>query len=147
MSFTPAHEPGRDLSPLFESASIAAMRVDLGLLTPVAREEARRVLRASGQQFDGQALVATCLAGRAGDGEDAVRRALLALRSRLIGVETVQPRRRASWFVRWSARLIARFIFFALYTVVIVALLFLLKRRWPAVDLYEFGDRLLALFK
>jgi hypothetical protein len=123
------------------------MRVDLGLLPPLAREEARRALRASGQQFDGQALVESCLQGRASDGEEAVRRALLALRSRLIGVEALQLRRRAPLLVRWSAMLTARLIFFALYTVVIVALLFLLKRRWPVVDLYELGDRLLALFQ
>jgi len=120
----------------------------LGLVPPRARQDAREILRMSDSEFDGTRLVDLCLEGRASDGDQTLPKAMLSLRSRLIGLETAAPRRRRpSFVVRTSATMTAKLIFFSIYTFLILVVVFLVKRNWPSADVYAVGDKLLSYFK
>lgn len=136
-----------DTMGLIERAALAMLRVDLGLLPPRVREEARKLLKASGDEFDGQRLAELCLEGRAADGPKTAERALNALRSRLLGHEMYTPRRRPSFLVRMTATATAKLVFFGIYTFLILVVVYLIKRNWEFLDLYELGDRALSYFK
>ena len=133
---------------ILERTALALLRVDLELLPPATRQEARKLLKQSGDSFDGERLVELCLDGRAGESDQTIQRAMNALRSRLVGLETAaKPRRKPSFFKRLSATLLAKLIFFVIYVVLIVLLLYLLHREWEWLDIYAFGDKVLALLK
>ncbi|MAE76810.1 MAG: hypothetical protein CMJ85_08085 [Planctomycetes bacterium] len=137
-----------DHGPLLERTALAALRVELGLVPQRTRERARKTLGKSGSEFDGQALVDLCLEGRASDGPQAVRDAMLDLRSRVIGIESVPsgPRRRkAPFLVRWVATATAKLIFFSMYSLLFVVLLVLLRQQWPLFDIYEVGSKVASL--
>ena len=134
-------------SSLLQRTALALLRVDLDLLTPRMRQDARQMLKDAGGQFDGTRLVDLCLEGRAGDGPDVLRRAMLALRSRLIGLEMALPRRKPSMFLRLTATLTAKLIFFGLYTFLILVAAYLVEKNWSAANLYDIGDKILSLLR
>ena len=136
------------LDSLLERSALAAMRAELGLLTPKQRSEAEQLLKGNDEQFDGMRLVEICLEGRAADDQRVAQRSLLALRSRFVdsGGDAARPRRRRSnLVVRAGASLTAKLIFSAIYTVVLVALLFVVNYHWPSINIYEFGQQVMLL--
>ena len=146
MSDTP--NESTSLDSLLARSALAAMRIELGLLTPKQRSEAEALLQGSEEHFDGARLVDICLEGRAADDQRVAQRSLLALRSRFVdsGGESGRPRRRrGNLVVRAGASLTAKLIFSAIYTVVLVALLFLLNYHWPSINIYEFGQQVMLL--
>lgn len=48
---------------------------------------------------------------------------------------------------RWLAIQTARALFYSLFAIVLVVLLILLRRVWPAVDIYALGDRVVAIWQ
>lgn len=125
---------------------MALLRLDLNLVPPPARRDALEYLAKAGGEFDGRQLLGYCLEGRAGDGEQDLKRALLSVRSRLVGElwsERGPPRRSRTRTLatRVSARLLAQSIFFLVQAVVILLLLVIVRRRWPELDVYQLADQ------
>ncbi|PIE22143.1 MAG: hypothetical protein CSA62_13765 [Planctomycetota bacterium] len=122
------------------------MRVELGLLTPKQHSDATELLKASPEHFDGARLIQICLEGRAADDQRVAQRSLGTLRSRFVSDGGGKRRRRPrALLVRAGASLTAKLIFSALYTLVLVALLYMLHHHWPSIDIYEFGDKVRLL--
>jgi len=131
---------------LYERAGLALLRLETGLVPQRARRDAREYLEEAGKKFDGHMLVDFCLEGRAGDGEAGLAKGLNLVRSRLIGEAFAErgPRRRGrlhAFGVRMAGRFAGQLVFFLIQTFVILALLVVLKRAWPAADLYELAGR------
>lgn len=138
-----------EASGLLERTALAVLRVDVGLVSPRALKEARQLVKQSGDEFDGTALVNLCLEGHAGDGSSALQSALLALRSRVIGIQAAVagPRKGAPLFVRLTATLTAKLIFFGLFTFLLLILVILVRQNWPAIDIYVISDKVIEFFK
>jgi hypothetical protein len=144
-----AEEQNQNDESLLERTALAALRSELGLLTPAQQAEAKRLVAASEEHFDGQRLVELCLEGRASDDQRVLHRALLTLRSRFVENEASAgrpQRRKANIVVRGTATLTAKLIFSTIYTVVLVVLLIVLQHHWKWLNIYDFGSRALRLF-
>lgn len=131
---------------LLERIALASMRVDLELLSGKARDDARAELARSSSEFDGARLVDICLQDpQASAGPLTVERAMLALRGRLLGLETAAgaPRRarRRSGGKRFLAWLLIKLMFWPILIVLTAAILVLVKRQWPEADVYVWGGK------
>lgn len=149
-------EENEERDRLMEKAGMALLRLDLNLVPPAARRDAMSYLGQAGDEFDGRELLGYCLEGRAGDGEQALRRAFLGIRSRLVGEMwsergPIRRSRARNLATRVSARLLAQFLFFLVQTAVILALLVIVQRRWPEMDVYQLAsqawEQLTGLFR
>jgi hypothetical protein len=136
----------RDQVDLLQETALALLRVDMNLLSQPARREARVLLGRAADKFDGRRLVELCLEDGSVD-DKTLEKAMLSLRSRLIGHQTHVPRKRPGSFVRFTATLMAKLVFFGLYTFLVLVAVFLVKRNWDHLDLYVIGDKLLSLTK
>ncbi len=56
-------------------------------------------------------------------------------------------RKRANFLVRSSATLTAKLIFSTIYTVILVALLYVAKVHFEWADLYQIGDHIVLFFQ
>jgi hypothetical protein len=145
-----AEEQNQNDESLLERTALAALRSELGLLTPAQQpSRSEGLVAASEEHFDGQRLVELCLEGRASDDQRVLHRALLTLRSRFVENEASAgrpQRRKANIVVRGTATLTAKLIFSTIYTVVLVVLLIVLQHHWKWLNIYDFGSRALRLF-
>ena len=132
---------------LMQRCALALLRVDLDLLSPSARQQARAVLDRSEAEFDGAQLVEICLRDKAPQGPRTLQRAMLALRSRLLGLDAhvASPRRGRgrSRSKRFLASLLVKLIFWPILCVLGIVILVLVQRSWPVADIYVWGGKLL----
>ncbi len=127
---------------LMEQCALAALRAELDLIPKSQVSAVRQLLAEDPDSFDGERLIALCLEGRLPEGGTELGRAFNALRERFAPkpVRSASGRRRAGFIKRKTATLTAKLIFSLLYTVVLVALLYVVQYHWHWANLYDLGN-------
>jgi len=138
----PAADPGRSDATL-DAVAQASLRLMAGAVSKRTMDQLQRTLQQSPAEFPWQVATQAILAEPV-DPSRLVQQGLVAQRDWILrgGRETPGPGigHRAKGLL---ARLCAQLIFGALYAIVIVALLLLLKHKLPGFDIY----RVLAWFQ
>lgn len=139
--------PDQTQEELAQRCALALLYVDLDSLTPQARERARASLARSSDEFDGAELVDICLRDAQPLGPRGIERAMIALRSRFLGMDAhvATPRRSRGRNTgkRFLAWLLVKLIFWPILIVLTVVILILVKRNWPEIDIYVWGGKAL----
>lgn len=137
-----------ELDDLQTRVARALLVVDLDQLLPAARDEARRLIANNEREFDGAALVETCLRHAPPASTSSVQRAMIALRSRFLGHDMVSSggaappkRKKRSGFKRFVAWLLVKLMFWPILIALTVVILVLLKRSNPEIDVYVWGAK------
>lgn len=139
--------PHADAAPeprqLFDRVAQVSHRMLSGQVSRRALAAAQAAAQQGGETYPWQRVVDVVLDDPQDEGE-LLQRGLRAQRDWL-AARSVSGLDRARSAVRRTSRtltamVLSRLIFFTLYTVAVVALLVLLKHRWPGLDIYRLLD-------
>ncbi|GEM_PF-3838696 len=101
--------------------------------------------------IDANALVDKILAANRADDVQLAKSLVQALHTKLAedapSVQRLRRKRKVKgFFAKLGGNLVGQFILLFLYFLILAAFLVVLKMRWPSIDLYAFGDKVISLF-
>jgi hypothetical protein len=101
--------------------------------------------------IDADSLIDKIVAANRADDVALAKRLVQTLHTKLAedapSVQRLRRKRKVKgFFARLSGNLVGQFILIFIYFIILAAFLVILKMRWPSIDLYSWGDKIISLF-